>query len=94
MRKRQTLIIVALFLAYLASYIWLSRRGYAAADQFGIKGFYYFLPEDSAAWRFKNYGCMCLFYPLNILDQVLGTGRSPGAEPFFSLGGGLGGGKK
>src|SRR5262245_7312845 len=59
MRRHKKLLVIATLLlgVYVASYLWLSRRGYAEADQYNITGFYYFFPEDSDAWRFKNYGC-------------------------------------
>ena len=89
MRKRKRLIVIAVLLAtYIGSYLWLSRRGYAEADQFGMKGFYYVFPEESDTWFDKNYGCVYLYYPLNVVDQAMGTGRGPGAVPLFHLGGG------
>lgn len=72
-------------LLYLGSYVVLSRRGYAEADRYGIKGFYYFLPEDSDAWRLKNFGCVLLFSPLNAVDRGLGFGRRPAAEPLWGF---------
>ena len=90
MRKRKyivILILVILFVAYLASYIGLSRRGYAEADQYGMEGFYYFFPEDSDAWRYKNYGCMYLYWPLNFADRSIGFGRYPASEPLWSISG-------
>jgi hypothetical protein len=74
-----------LLLSYLGSYIVLSRRGYAEADQYKMKGFYYFFPEESQAWRLKNYGCEYLFRPLNVADRWLGLGRSPASEPLWGL---------
>jgi hypothetical protein len=70
---------------YVGSYVVLSRRGYAEADRYNMKGFYYFFPENSAAWRWKNYGCMHLFRPLNALDRWLGLGRHPASEPLWGL---------
>jgi hypothetical protein len=64
----------ALLLLYVGSYAALSRRGYAEADQYNMKGFYYFTPEDSDAWRWKNYGCVILFRPINAVDRWLGLG--------------------
>lgn len=85
-RYKQLLVIVTLLLGvYVSSYIWLSRRGYAEADQYNIKGFYYFFPESSDAWRFKNYGCVFLFWPLNAVDRGLGFGRYPASEPLWGL---------
>ena len=87
MRKRRSLlaVVVLLFVGYVASYLALSRRGYATADRYHICGFYYFLPEKSDAWRVKNYGCVLLFSPLNIVDRWLGFGRVPASEPLWGL---------
>jgi hypothetical protein len=71
---------------YVGSYYGLSRRGYAEADQWNLKGFYYFSPEDSDAWRRKNYACVYLFWPLNAVDRCLGSGRYPASEPLWRLG--------
>lgn len=88
-KKRDRLLWVfgALFvLVYVGSYAALSRGGYAEADQYNMKGgFYYFSPEDSDAWRWKNYGCMCLFAPPNAVDRWLGFGRHPACEPLWGL---------
>jgi hypothetical protein len=74
-----------LLLLYLGSYVALSRRGYAEADRYNITGFYYFFPEDSDAWRWKNYGCVYLFGPLNVVDRWAGLGRHPASEPVWGL---------
>jgi hypothetical protein len=85
-RDKLLRIVVGLVLAlYVASYVWLSRRGYSEADQFRAKGFYYLSPEDSQAWRLKNYGCVALFGPLNAIDRALGWGRGPASEPLWGL---------
>lgn len=76
---------LVLLVAYVATYVLLSRRGYAEADRIETEGFYYFTPEESRAWRWKNYGCVVLFYPLNLIDRGLGLGRVPGAEPMWRL---------
>ena len=89
MRKKCKPLFLAcgalLLLLYVGSYVVLSRRGYAEADRYNMKGFYYFFPENSAAWRWKNYGCMHLFRPLNALDRWLGLGRHPASEPLWGL---------
>ncbi|MCI0459973.1 MAG: hypothetical protein L0Z62_23730 [Gemmataceae bacterium] len=85
-RKKLVLALALLLVTYLGLYLWLSRRGYAEADQYRMAGFYYFSPEDTDAWRFKNYGCVFLFSPLNWVDRSLGFGRSPAAEPLWRLG--------
>jgi hypothetical protein len=75
-------VVAVIFLAsYVGSYLVLSRRGYAHADEYGIKGFYYFDPMDNDAWRYKNYPCVILFWPLNTIDRAMGCGRHPAAEP-------------
>ena len=74
-----------LLVLYVGSYAALSRQGYAEADQYHMKGFYYFSPEDSDAWRWKNYGCAVLFRPINAADRWLGFGRHPASEPFWGL---------
>jgi hypothetical protein len=87
-KKPHHLLVVAgalVLLSYVGSYVVLSRRGFAEADRYGIKGFYYFLPEDSDAWRLKNYSCVLLFWPLNAVDRGLGFGRQPAAEPLWGL---------
>jgi hypothetical protein len=85
--KRPLLVFGALLLLlYVGSYVGLSRRGYAEADRYDMKGgFYYFSPEDSDAWRWKNYGCVSLFWPLNVVDRWLGFGRHPSPEPLWGL---------
>jgi hypothetical protein len=87
-RRRNTLMLVLIGLVltvYVGLYAWLSRRGYAEADQFRIKGFYYFSPADSDTWRAKNYGCAALFAPLNAIDRAFGWGRGPASEPLWGL---------
>jgi hypothetical protein len=79
------LLFVAFLMVYVASYVWLSRRGYAEADQWNMKGFYYFTPEDTDAWRTKNYTVAAIYEPINWLDCSLGTGRSPACEPMWRL---------
>jgi hypothetical protein len=74
-----------LLVLYVGTYLVLSRRGYAEADRYHMKGFYYFFPENSDAWRWKNYGCVHLFGPLNAVDRWLGFGRSPACEPLWGL---------
>jgi len=79
------LVLGLLFAVCVGSYFCLSRRGYAEADQNHMEGFYYFFPENSDGWRFKNYSCVCLFWPLNTVDRCLGLGRCPAYEPIWGL---------
>ena len=84
--SRRALVLLALLVAvYVASYMWLSRRGYAQADQWNCRGFYYFTPEPTDVWRVKHFGCARFFFPINALDRALGTGRSPACEPLWGL---------
>jgi hypothetical protein len=82
----RTVVLVALLLAaYVGAYLWLSRRGYAQADEWNARGFYYFTPEPTRAWELRNYGCARLFAPLNAFDRALGTGRPPACAPLWGL---------
>lgn len=74
-----------LLLLYVGSYLTVSRRGYAEADRWNCRGFYYFTPEDSEVWRYLNYGCMYLYAPLHNVDRWLGYGRCPACEPLWGL---------
>ncbi len=78
-------VLIFLFGLYLGAYLGLSRRGYDDARRYNMPGFYYFPPEDSDDWRFRNYACVWLFYPLNLVDQWVGRGQPPGGEPLFGL---------
>jgi hypothetical protein len=85
-RKRIAWLLVAGFLLlYVASYLVLSRRGFADAEQSNMCGFYFFPPEDTDAWRLRNFACVYVYYPLIEVDQLMGTGRAPGKAPLFRL---------
>ena len=89
MPKRVRCLLVLfglLFVLYVGSYYVLSRRGYAEADRYNMgKCFYYFTPENTDSWRFRNYTCVDLFSPLNAVDRALGFGRYPAGEPLWGL---------
>jgi hypothetical protein len=70
---------------YVGSYLVLSRRGFAEARQYHAKGFYFFTPRPTAGWRNSNYACVCVYYPLILVDNCLGTGDWPAAEPLWGL---------
>lgn len=72
-----------LLLLYVGAYLALSRQGYAVADQYGLDGFYYVVPENTDAWRATNRSCELLFMPLNWIDCSLGSGRPPAFEPLW-----------
>lgn len=79
------IVLAVLFACYLGSYIWLSRLGYAEADRYHSEGFYYFPPENSDTWKFKNRSCVYLYFPLNFVDRILGFGRYPANDPHMEL---------
>ena len=78
-------LLVALLIAYVSSYAVLSRRGFAQSDVRNADGFYFIPPEDSDQWRFWNYTLVRFYYPLILIDNWIGTGRSIAAEPMWRL---------
>jgi hypothetical protein len=84
-RKRLLLILAALLVVYVASYLALSRRGYAEARRWHVDGFYYFTPQDNDVWRAANLSCVVLFAPANGVGRLLGFGMPPGNEPLWAL---------
>ena len=84
-KRLLTLLGGTLLVLYVASYLVLSRQGYADADEYNIMGFYYFPPEDTDSWRRCNFACVYLFYPLNAVDRWTGFGRQPASEPMWRL---------
>ena len=79
--------ILLVAVPYFFSYWHLSRRGYAEADNLELEGFYYFPLENTDEWRRKNFLCVRLFTPINLLDRMLGYGRPPASEPLWGLSG-------
>jgi hypothetical protein len=78
-------VLLTLFSVYVSSYVVLSRRGFAQADEWHADGFYFFTPQDSTAWRFANYSLVVIYYPLIFIDNALGTGRPIAHEPLWRL---------
>ena len=76
-RKRVTIILALLLCVYVHSYYVLSRQGFALADRYGFKGFFFFAPRPSATWLRAHTTCSYLYYPLIVIDKGLGTGRDP-----------------
>lgn len=86
LKYRARIILVLLLILYVGPYLALSRRGYAEADRYNMKGFYYLAPANSTRWHVLNTTCYIVFYPLNAVDRLLGTGRVPGwTEPLWGL---------
>lgn len=84
-RRWLLMSVIAFLVPYTLTYLILSRQGYADADRYAMKGFYYFFPENTDSWRWKNYGCVYLFCPLNVVDRGIGSGRHPAGEPLWEL---------
>jgi hypothetical protein len=74
--KKLLIIFSLLFILYVGSYLFLSRRGMAEARSYRAPGFWYLFPENADAWRFWNFG---------LLDQKLGTGMAFAAEPLWGI---------
>ena len=80
-------MLLYLLIAYVGSYVVLSRRGVAMCERAGWQGFYFFPPEDTDAWRWMNNGCVCFYYPLIVIDDWIGAGKpvGVGCEPLWRL---------
>lgn len=74
-----------MLVVYLAAYVSLSRRGQGESIRDNSGGFYYFTPENSDAWRFRERICTILFWPLNQLDLWLNPEMSHSSEPLMDL---------
>jgi len=88
-RSYVPLTLAVIFTVYVASYLTLSRSGYATAEQDRSDGFFYFELENTDAWQRKNFFCVYLFWPLNWLDCWLGFGKAPASSPLMDLADGL-----
>jgi hypothetical protein len=85
-REHRWLILALLVTAtYVGAYVCLSRRGYAEAKAWDAPGFYYFAPENTNKWRWRERAAKLVFWPLNQIDQWFGFGQSPAHEPLFDL---------
>jgi len=78
-------VLVSLLIAYVGSYLVLSRRGAALTEAMGGAGFYFFPPENTDRWRAWNYGLVAFYYPLILIEDWLGTGRGVASEPTWKL---------
>ena len=88
-RLRFGVVLLALFLVYVSSYLVLSRRGFAQADEWHAEGIYFLTPRDSPVWELCNYSLASIYYPLIFIDNALGTGRPVGQVPLRSLSDGM-----
>jgi hypothetical protein len=87
LRRRWIVLILlaSLLMAYVGSYVVLSRRGIAESQAMGGEGSCFFPPEDTDAWRAWNYGLVTFYYPLIVIDEWLGTGKGVASEPMWKL---------
>src|SRR5262245_8411169 len=86
-KRLKTLLIIfsLLFILYVGSYLFLSRRGMAQARSYRAPGFLFLSPENTDTWRFWNFGLYRFYYPLIFLDQKLGTGMPFAGEPLWDI---------
>ncbi len=83
------LIVVPLFLAYVGSYAYLSRRGMRQAERSGLK-FFFYVPIDDPALRrndLRQQGQFVTFYgPLNWIERAFfgGTHACTGMTLFLA----------
>jgi len=74
------IIALPLFLAYVGSYAYLSRRGMREAEKSGLK-FFFYVPLDDPALRRndlrKQGQLVTLFSPLNWIDRTFFGGTHP-----------------
>jgi len=91
MMKRHGLaywVFIVMLSLYVASYIAVSRPAYQWAERYGYPGFYYVNPpQDTHKWRRMNTTLVWIYIPLNAVDRLIGTGRSPASEPLWQLSG-------
>jgi hypothetical protein len=87
-RRYVILLLAALLVAYVGSYLALSRRAFREADKIGMTDSFAFMPPEKAdSWRRWHYGLLCLYSPLVLIDNLIGTGRHPMlSEPMWELG--------
>jgi hypothetical protein len=83
--RRLLLLLGGLLALDVGSYVGLSRRGYAEAEQWHQYCAYYVTPENSRGWRWRNHACVYLFRPLNAVDRWLGLERGSAVEPMWGL---------
>lgn len=86
MRNKRLIAVFAiliLFIAYVWSYVLLSRKGFEVSEKYGFEGFYFLEPRDSETWYRLNYGLVYFYYPLIFVDNKLGTGLVVAKPPDF-----------
>jgi len=77
---RTLLIVLAIgppVLAYVGSYYFVSRRGYAHADSIGLSKSFFFVPPEADRDGRLDGRYQRFYWPLIQLELMLGTGRYP-----------------
>ena len=87
-RRYVMILLAATLVAYVGSYLALSRRAFREADKIGMTDSFAFMPpENTDSWRRWHYGLLCLYSPLVLIDNLIGTGRHPMlSEPMWEIG--------
>lgn len=85
LRQSLRIVPIVVLLVYLTAYVALSRHGRGESIHRNSDGFYYFAPENSDAWRFRERFCTILFWPLNQLDFWLNPKMGHNPEPMLDL---------
>ncbi len=70
--KKNILVVLA---SYITLYLVLSRIGFQWAKAIHSRGFYFVYPTGTVS-AVANYTCVVVFYPLIVVDNLLGTGMS------------------
>ena len=78
-RLKTIFVLVALAAVYLSSYFYLSRRGFTLSDDVGVSGVYFVVPE-SPGHSIANRFCVCVYFPIILIDYYLGDGRWPASD--------------
>ncbi len=71
LRPKKTILVV--FASYIILYLVLSRIGFQWAKATNSSGFYFVVPLGTVS-AVVNYTCVVVFYPLIVVDNLLGTG--------------------
>jgi hypothetical protein len=72
------------FVAYVVSYIALSRHGFYQANISRIQGFYFIFPHNDFSSVLNRF-LVIVYWPLIVIDNAFGTGRSPATDPLDGL---------
>ena len=89
-RKKRLVLYLLIFLTlYVASYLVISRLAYAKSASWNLDGFFYVTPsqeDNEPHWLLKHQLAVSFFWPINQLDQWIGTGMAPIRNvPLFEL---------